>query len=116
MRIVPKDLGLRWHLRFVQARHSVSKAGPEPPEPRLGLLGRVWTQGTGLDEQSAAAVVPAASSAIGSSIVLIAAPSIPLLVISTAVLFGALHLSPLLIPAYLAAAALGAGSAITAMA
>lgn len=116
MRIMPKDLGLRWHVRFVQARDSGSRAGTEPPEPRLGLLGRVLTQGTGLDEQSAAAVVPAASTAIGTSIAMIAAPSIPLMVISTAVLFGALHLSPLLIPAYLAAGALGAGSGMAAVA
>src|SRR5438067_9558461 len=111
MRILPKDLGLTWHVRFVQARDSADKAGAEPPEPRLGFLGRLWTRGRGLDEQSAAAVVPAARNAIGLTIGMIAGPSFGFLLMSSGILFGALHLPPQLIPAYLAAGVLGFGSA-----
>src|SRR3954466_4179739 len=104
MRILPKDLGLTWHVRFVQARDSAEKAGTEPRQPRLGFLGRLWARGRGLDEPSAAAVVPAASNTIVTSIGMVAGPSLPFLLLSSAVLFGALHGPIELLPAYLAAA------------
>ena len=110
MRIVPKDLGLTWHVRFVQARDSAEKAGAEPPKPRLGVLGRFWAKGRGLDDRSAAAVVPAASNAIGTSIGIVAGPSMAFLLMSSGILFGALRLPVELLPAYLATAALGLGS------
>src|SRR5436305_6697932 len=87
MRILPKDLGLAWHVRFVQARDSAEKAGAEPPKPRLGFLGRLWARGRGLDERSAAAVVPAARNTIGTSIGMVAGPSLAFLVMSSGILF-----------------------------
>lgn len=110
MRILPKDLGLKWHVRFVQARDSAEKAGAEPPTPRLGFFGRLWTRGRGLDERSAAAIVPAASSAICRGIAMMAGPSAGFLMMSSGILFGALHLPVELLPAYLAAGVLGFGS------
>jgi len=110
MRIVPKDLGPAWLVRFVQARDSSSRAGAEPPKPGHGFLGRFFQRGTDLDERSAAAVVPAARSTIGACFALTCGPSLAFLVMGAAILFGAFRFPPELLPAYLATGVLGAGS------
>src|SRR5262245_6772893 len=90
MRIVPKDLGLTWHVRFLLARDSTNKVGAEPPEPHLGVVGRLCSRGMDLDERSAAALVPAAREAISYCVVPFL-PALPLACISSVVVFVALH-------------------------
>jgi len=100
MRIVPKDLGLAWHVRFLQARDSKDKVGAEAPEPRLGEIGRLCSAGMGLDESSAAALVPAAREAISNWFVPLL-PAIPLSVIGSVVLIIGMHAPVALLPLYL---------------
>ena len=100
MRIVPKDLGLAWHVRFLQARDSKDKVGAEAPEPRLGEIGRLCSAGMGLDESSAAALVPAAREAISNWFVPVL-PAIPLSVIGSVVLIIGMHAPVALLPLYL---------------
>jgi len=100
MRIVPKDLGLAWHVRFLQARDSKDKVGAEAPEPRLGEIGRLCSAGMGLDESSAAALVPAAREAISNWFVPLL-PAIPLSAIGSVVLIIGMHAPVALLPLYL---------------
>jgi hypothetical protein len=65
MRILPSDLGEKWHVALVQ-RRSCQAAGStetaaDPPSPRLGFLGKLWSRGSGLSEERAAAALPAAA-------------------------------------------------------
>jgi hypothetical protein len=101
MRIVPKDLGLAWHVRFLQARDSKDKVGAEAPEPRLGEIGRLCSAGMGLDESSAAALVPAAREAISNWFVPVLPAIIPLSVIGSVVLIIGMHAPVALLPLYL---------------
>ena len=100
MRIVPKDLGLAWHVRFLQARDSKDKVGAEAPEPRLGEIGRLCSAGMGLDESSAAALVPAAREAISNWFVPLL-PAIPVSAIGSVVLMIGMHAPVALLPLYL---------------
>ena len=109
MRIIPKDLGLAWHVRFLLARDSPEKVGAEPPEPRLGVVGRFCCEGTGMDERSAAALVPAAKNALTTSFVPLL-PAIPLTFLSSVLLFIPLHTPIALLPVYLALIGLSAAS------
>src|SRR5919206_2609992 len=109
MRIVPKDLGLAWHVRFLLARDSTKKVGAEAPEPRLGVVGRLCSEGMGLDEKSAAALVPAAKEAISYCVVPLL-PALPVSVIGCGVLFGALHAPIGFLPVYLGTVALAAAA------
>ena len=100
MRIVPKDLGLAWHVRFLLARDSAEKVGAEAPEPHLGVVGRFCSEGTDLDEKSAAALVPAARNAISNWFVPLL-PAIPLSLIGSVVLMIPMHAPVALLPLYL---------------
>lgn len=68
MRILPQDLGPRWHVALIQRRchiagaHGEEAAAPprDAPTPRMGFWGRLWAQGSGLEPERAAAVLPAA--------------------------------------------------------
>ena len=100
MRIVPKDLGLAWHVRFLHARDSPEKVGAEAPEPQLGARGRLCSDGMDLDESSAAALVPAAKNTISTSFLPLL-PALPLGIVSTVVLFIPLHTPLALLPWYL---------------
>ena len=100
MRIVPKDLGLAWHVRFLQPRDSKDKVGAEAPEPRLGEIGRLCSAGMGLDESSAAALVPAAREAISNWFVPLL-PAIPVSAIGSVVLMIGMHAPVALLPLYL---------------
>lgn len=67
MRIYPQDLGPRWHPLSILARtHSLglinARTLPEPPAPRMGRLGRLWSRGAGIQPSEAAAALPAAGS------------------------------------------------------
>src|SRR4029079_4533674 len=97
----PKDLGLAWQVRFLQARDSTQKVGAEPPEPRLGVVGRLCSRGMDLDEPSAAALVPAARDAIGTCLFIPVAPGAMLSVVGSGLLFGAFHAPIEFLPAYL---------------
>ncbi len=113
MRIVPKDLGLAWHVRFVQARDSVEKVGAAAPEPQLGLVGHLCSGEMGLDESSAAALVPAAKAAVSNWFIPLL-PALPISIVGSVVLFIPLHQPIQLLPLYLgtvglAAAATGIG-------
>src|SRR5947207_7316214 len=90
MRIVPKDLGLAWHVRFLLARDSAEKVGAEAPAPHLGVVGRFCSEGMGLDESSAAALVPAAREAISNWFVPLL-PAIPVSAIGSVVLMIGMH-------------------------
>jgi hypothetical protein len=109
MRIVPKDLGLAWHVRFLLARDSSNKVGAEAPEPRLGVVGRLCSEGTGLDEKSAAALVPAAKEAISSWLVPLI-PALPISVVGSVLLFIPLHQPIELLPVYLGTVGLTFGT------
>src|SRR2546430_1270077 len=100
MRIVPKDLGLTWHVRFLQARDSADKVGAAAPEPHLGVVGRLCSQDMNLDEKSAAALVPAARNAISYCVVPLL-PALPLSIVSSVLLFIPLHAPIGLLPVYL---------------
>jgi len=117
MRIVPKDLGLAWHVRFLQARDSKDKVGAAAPEPQLGLVGHFCSSDMGLDERSAAALVPAAKEAISNWFVPLI-PALPISIVGSVLLFIPLHQPIQLLPFYLgtvglAAAATGIGWART---
>jgi len=59
MRLLPADLPLEWHVRLAQRRANPAATGPlDAPPPRLGLLGRIWSHGSGLDQARAAALAP----------------------------------------------------------
>jgi len=109
MRIVPKDLGLAWHVRFLLARDSTNKVGAEAPEPRLGEIGRLCSAGMDLDESSAAALVPAAKEAISWWFVPLL-PALPLAAISSVVLLIPLHMPIGFLPVYLGTVALAAAA------
>jgi len=100
MRIVPKDLGLAWHVRFLLARDSADKVGAEAPEPHLGVVGRLCSQDMNLDEKSAAALVPAARNTISNCLVPFL-PAVPLSFISSVLLFIPLHAPIGFLPVYL---------------
>ena len=105
MRIVPKDLGLAWHVRFLQARDSKEKVGAEAPEPQLGIVGCLCSQGMDLDQNSAAALVPAAKETISYSLVPLL-PALPISIVGSVVLFIPLHAPIGLLPVYLGAVGL----------
>jgi hypothetical protein len=109
MRIVPKDLGLAWHVRFLQARDSPEKVGAEPPEPHLGLVGRLCCDGTDLDEKHAAALLPAAKNTL-TTCWTPALPALPLTFISSVLFFIPLHAPIGLLPFYLGTIGLSVGS------
>jgi hypothetical protein len=100
MRILPKDLGLAWHVRFLQARDSPDKVGAEAPEPHLGFVGRFCSDGMGLNESSAAALAPAAKNALSTSWLPLL-PAVPLTFISSMLLFIPLHAPISLLPVHL---------------
>lgn len=100
MRIVPKDLGLAWHVRFLLARDSANKVGAEAPVPHLGVVGRLCSQDMDLDEHSAAALVPAAKETISYSLVPLL-PALPISVIGSVLLFIPLHVAIGFLPVYL---------------
>ena len=100
MRIVPKDLGLAWHVRFLLARDSTNKVGAEAPEPQLGVVGRLCSEGTGLDEKSAAALVPAAREAMSYWLVPLL-PALPVSILGSVVLLIPLHMPIGVLPLYL---------------
>jgi hypothetical protein len=110
MRILPQHLGLNWQVRFIQARDDVSKTGAEPPKPRLGLLGNFWASGTGLDERSAAAVVPTASNTIFTTMAPLCGLATGLLAVCGAALFASRTLPVELLPFYLMLGPFGAAS------
>ncbi|MFN3648196.1 MAG: hypothetical protein ACK47B_01345 [Armatimonadota bacterium] len=99
MRIVPKDLGLAWHVRFLLARDSAEKVGAEAPAPHLGVVGRFCSEGMDLDESSAAALVPAARQAISNWFVPLL-PAIPVSVLGSIVLMIPMHAPAALLPLY----------------
>ncbi len=71
MKLLPRDLGLFWEVRLVQARDNSARLGADPPPPRLGWLERWVGRGTCLSEKEAASVVPAGATtliALGSGI------------------------------------------------
>jgi hypothetical protein len=105
MRIVPKDLGLAWHVRFLQARDSAAKVGAEAPEPHLGVVGRLCSDGMDLDERSAAALVPAAKEAISYWFVPLL-PALPVSILGSVALLIPLHMPPGLLPFCLGAVGL----------
>jgi hypothetical protein len=112
MRIFPKNLGLAWHVRLVQARDSIKKLGAEAPQPQLGVIGRLCSQDMDLDESSAAALAPAASETISYCLVPLI-PALPISLVSSGILFGALHAPIGFLPLYLGTLALAAaGSGI----
>ncbi|MCC2668781.1 MAG: hypothetical protein K0Q72_1252 [Armatimonadetes bacterium] len=109
MRIVPKDLGLAWHVRFLQARDSPDKVGAEAPEPQLGVVGRLCSSDMGLDESSAAALVPAAKEAISNWLVPLI-PALPVSIVGSALLFIPLHQPIQFLPLYLGTVGLAAAA------
>jgi len=109
MRIVPKDLGLAWHVRFLQARDSAKKAGAEAPAPHLGVIGRFCSEGMGLDERSAAALAPAARETLSSWFVPLI-PAIPVSVLGSVALMVPMHAPVAALPLYLATVGLTFGS------
>lgn len=109
MRILPKDLGLAWHVRFVQARDSIKKVGAEAPDPQLGVVGRLCSSDMGLDDRSAAALLPAAKETLGNGLVALI-PALPLTLVSSAILFGALHYPLQLLPFYVGTLATAAAA------
>jgi hypothetical protein len=109
MRIVPKDLGLAWHVRFLLARDSINKLGAEPPVPHLGVVGRLCSEGMDLDERSAAALVPAARETISYCLVPFL-PALPLSIVGSVMLFIPLHAPIGLLPVYLGTVALAAAA------
>jgi hypothetical protein len=67
MRILPSDLGERWHVALLQRRCHISDgSGAQPPTdapaPHLGFWGRLWARGTGLSRERAAATLPTAGT------------------------------------------------------
>ena len=115
MRIVPKDLGLTWHVRFLQARDSPDKVGAEAPEPQLGFVGRLCSDGMNLDESSAAALVPAAKNALLTFWIPLP-PTLLLTFVSSVLLFIPLHQPIELLPIYwfiLMFTATGIGAGVT---
>jgi hypothetical protein len=64
MRIIPSDLPLDWNIKVIQRRHNPAVPVPgDPPQPRLGFLGRFWAGATQLTEERAAALAPIAGIA-----------------------------------------------------
>jgi hypothetical protein len=100
MRIVPKDLGLAWHVRFLLGRDSPNKVGTEAPEPHLGVVGRFCSERMGLDEKSAAALVPAAKEAISYWFVPLL-PAIPVSILGSVALMVPMHAPVGVLPVYL---------------
>jgi hypothetical protein len=109
MRIVPKDLGLAWHVRFLQARDSPDKVGAEAPEPQLGFVGDLCSRDMELDETSAAALIPAAKNTLSYCLASLI-PALPISIIGSVVLFIPLHAPIGLLPVYLGAVGLTFGS------
>jgi hypothetical protein len=72
MRLFPQDLGPYWHPRLIGRRSVTGGYGDvntsagltyaEPPPPRMGFLGRLWSRGCGLSDVSAASALPASAN------------------------------------------------------
>lgn len=63
MRLLPEDLGTRWHIALVRQRAlGPAVAWTRPTEPRVGRLGRLWTRDMGISEEVNAATLPVAAN------------------------------------------------------
>lgn len=66
MEIFPQDLGLSRHVALIRRRtlgdEKPTALAEDPPPPRMGALGRLWAQGSGLEPAAAAAALPAAKN------------------------------------------------------
>lgn len=56
MQLKPKDLGPKWHTAIVRYR-ALGTARINTP-PHMGRLGRIWSSGSGISEEVAAATLP----------------------------------------------------------
>ena len=59
MRLLPEDLGTKWHILTARNRSlGMASAWVKPTDPRLGVLGKRWIKGLPISPEVAAETLP----------------------------------------------------------